>query len=642
LAQGEFVEPVQLQVVCYQLWERLHLAGALAGVQSLITDQSLELVVGQRRLADFVNQALGDYYEQALRGVLRTPGVDVNERELRDWFSNELLTSDGTRGMVFQGSHVTGGLPNPVVQLLADQFLIRAEQRSGGTWYELVHDRFVQPIVDANHSWVAEQTDPVTTATRVWLRSQRDPTRLLKGSLLTDAERYARENPRALGEDERAFLEASAALQATARQAAIRRSFAGLLAFVGLVVLLLMFALWQFQAATVAQDDAKKAQAEALQQREAAQAASLEADRLRRDAVQAQADAQQLRGAAQAATLEASAAKADAELRRVDAEDAQSRAATSRAEAERAQAQADAALADLARVDLGVRAAIVDADKSHAAADAAQATAQAAEAQAEQQRQAAEQARADAVAAQTAAEQARQSAVQAETRAVAAQAQAEQERRAAEEAKAQAATERSYADVYLQKLVEAQAAAQPESTPEAGACASPVELGFGQLWRTENGVRSRLGCPLARQESGIAGTQYFLPNGMMYWWDPEFVIYVLYGQDSGRWERYVLGPDNGESLPYTCPTGTFRPERGFGRFLATHKAVLDRLGNCATAAEEGPKEANNEIGARQFFENGLTVFMPLTRYTQQKRIWVMVDDGSHTAGTYTRHADLTP
>ena len=135
-------------MVCYQLWERLRAAGALSDPQSLITDHSLELVVGQRRLADFVNQALGDYYEQALQAVLSAPGVDVSERELREWCSTKLLTSDGTRGMVFQGGQATGGLPNAVVQLLADQFLIRAEQRSGGTWYELVHDRFVQPIVD--------------------------------------------------------------------------------------------------------------------------------------------------------------------------------------------------------------------------------------------------------------------------------------------------------------------------------------------------------------------------------------------------------------------------------------------------------------------------------------------------------------
>ena len=47
----------------------------------------------------------------------------------------------------------TGGLPNEAVKQLSDQFLLRAESRAGGTWYELSHDRFVEPILKSNEAW---------------------------------------------------------------------------------------------------------------------------------------------------------------------------------------------------------------------------------------------------------------------------------------------------------------------------------------------------------------------------------------------------------------------------------------------------------------------------------------------------------
>ena len=398
-----------------------------------------------------------------------------------------------------------------------------------------------------------------------------------------------------------------------------------------------IFALWQFRAATVAQEGAIRAQAEAQQQRAAAETAALDADQLRKAAVQAQADSQQLRDAAQAATLEATAAKAHSELRRMEAEDAERKAADARAEAEQAQAQADAARSPSWIESIRASGRPSSTPTIHARLPRPRAppppplqtTAEAAQAQAGQQRQAAD--------------EARRAAEQAETRAVVAQTQAEQERKAADEAKAAAANERSNADVYLQKLDEAQLAAKAESTPSAsaGACANSVEYGFGQLWQTENGVRSRSGLP--------AGA-----SGVRHRWHPVLTQRHAVLVGSGVRDLRVLRPGlrslgalrawsgHGRGTDLHVPDRNVSTGARLWPFLAGHKAVLDRLGNCATSSEEGPKQANNDIGARQFFDNGLLVFMPLTPYTGEKRIWALVDDGSHTAGTYVRYADHSP
>ena len=40
-----------------------------------------------------------------------------------------------------------------MIQKLIDAFLVRAEDRRGSTWYELAHDRLIEPVRDANREW---------------------------------------------------------------------------------------------------------------------------------------------------------------------------------------------------------------------------------------------------------------------------------------------------------------------------------------------------------------------------------------------------------------------------------------------------------------------------------------------------------
>ena len=166
---GEFVEPVQLQVVCFQLWQNLQNEPL-----GPITQEDLE------RLGD-VDTALAQFYEVAIHKVNEETGE--SERHLRLWFQEQLITEAQTRGTVFRGPNTTSGLANESVDLLASKhYMLRAEIRAGGTWYELVHDRFIEPIVNANQEWRLRH--PLIQDAEDWEKSGRDPSFLYEGTQL--------------------------------------------------------------------------------------------------------------------------------------------------------------------------------------------------------------------------------------------------------------------------------------------------------------------------------------------------------------------------------------------------------------------------------------------------------------------------
>lgn len=136
--EGQFVEPVQLQVVCQELWEHLPV-----GVKT-ITRAHVE------EFGD-ADQALSAFYEQRIAQASRAAKASV--RRLRRWFERVLITPAGTRGTVYRGKAETGGLKNTAVDNLESSHIIRGEVRAGARWYELTHDRFIGPIRASNASW---------------------------------------------------------------------------------------------------------------------------------------------------------------------------------------------------------------------------------------------------------------------------------------------------------------------------------------------------------------------------------------------------------------------------------------------------------------------------------------------------------
>jgi WD40 repeat protein/cold shock CspA family protein len=248
---GAYVEPVHLQIVCHQLWANLP--------------------QGDRILAEHVqefgdvDQALTDFYENTLERVLAR--TEVSERRLREWFDTRLITPARTRGLVYRGEEQTEGLPNAAVDILANAYIIRAEVRGNDTWYELAHDRLVEPIMAANYSWKERQQNPLTIAAEAWLASDKNRKQLLKGDQLKQAQAQAEANPDELSQLEKEFIGAS--VEAARREAARRQRF--MLAGAGL--LLIVFAVLAASAFFSA--------AEARRQREAALSAQEAAEALR-------------------------------------------------------------------------------------------------------------------------------------------------------------------------------------------------------------------------------------------------------------------------------------------------------------------------------------------------------------------------
>jgi WD40 repeat protein len=268
---GGFVEPIQLQIVCYQLWERLRerlienrLAQEIASTDQPISEEQLA------QLGGFVEQSLSSYYEDGLQHVLQTPGIAISERALRIWFSNVLITPAETRALVYQGQDETAGLPNQAVMLLADLTLIRFTLRAGVRWCELVHDRLVAPILEANRAWNVRNESPLSSACRHWLEAGRNPKLLLIGENLHSAVTYADANRQDISVDELEFLQASKQQAAEQMERQWRTRLAAF-SFIVVLIALSAWALWNWRIA-------HRAEAEATQARDAAQMLRLAAE----------------------------------------------------------------------------------------------------------------------------------------------------------------------------------------------------------------------------------------------------------------------------------------------------------------------------------------------------------------------------
>ena len=132
---GEYIEPVQLQVVCQNLWSQL------PKDTNIITKEYVQDIGN-------VDDALRRFYEQVIGTVVNSG--KIKEKVLRYWFEDKLLTSTGTRSTVFRGHKESGGMPNDIIDELQRKYLIRSEWRSGGQWYELIHDSLIKVIQDSN------------------------------------------------------------------------------------------------------------------------------------------------------------------------------------------------------------------------------------------------------------------------------------------------------------------------------------------------------------------------------------------------------------------------------------------------------------------------------------------------------------
>jgi tetratricopeptide (TPR) repeat protein len=136
---GPNVEPLHLQVVCRNLWERM------APERTVIENSDIETFGN-------VNDALGEYFDTEVQKA--ASGNDRTERKIRDWCGKRLITRGKIRAQVLREAGQSGDLDNRLIERLIDAHLVRGEQRGGATWYELSHDRLAEPVLAANESWL--------------------------------------------------------------------------------------------------------------------------------------------------------------------------------------------------------------------------------------------------------------------------------------------------------------------------------------------------------------------------------------------------------------------------------------------------------------------------------------------------------
>ncbi|MFI5456004.1 MAG: hypothetical protein ACHRXM_11195 [Isosphaerales bacterium] len=204
--RGPFVEPVQLQVVCLWLWEKL--ADAATGTDP---DPGRITLDDLRVLGDVVDDALAGYYTTRVTEVAQQtasgfPTPAQAERAIREWFSYRLISAKGVRQPV---SKEQSGLPDVAVRGLRDAYLVREDRRGSFTWIELAHDRLVAPVTHSNETWFKERLSKFQIRLALWIGQDRPDNLLLSGPDLNEGEHWAFANPDKLDDDGRDLLSRS-------------------------------------------------------------------------------------------------------------------------------------------------------------------------------------------------------------------------------------------------------------------------------------------------------------------------------------------------------------------------------------------------------------------------------------------------
>lgn len=195
---GNYIEPVELQVVCERLWraERENPA-----VISLADVQEHGKVI----------DALAGYYADAVEKAAVESNVPV--RNVRDWFERALIAEGGLRQPVPQGSELEFGVTTECAIRLVDAYLVRVEEQRGTLWYRLAHDRLVEAIIRDNTRWNIDNLSLLQRQALLWDREGRKDRFLLQGDDLVDAELWLQGEHDPLDKIEEELLERSLDLQ---------------------------------------------------------------------------------------------------------------------------------------------------------------------------------------------------------------------------------------------------------------------------------------------------------------------------------------------------------------------------------------------------------------------------------------------
>lgn len=151
---GEFVDPLQLQLVCDTLWRSLNPHKRTILLEDLRQASRLEssesrVLQAEQTVSRFVESVLHNFCEQAVQSAADSTQAHNGNRfppELINLGCLQFITERGTRTPIRQDKDWTGDLPNVIADKLAQYQFLRIEQRHGERWYELAHDTLIQPV----------------------------------------------------------------------------------------------------------------------------------------------------------------------------------------------------------------------------------------------------------------------------------------------------------------------------------------------------------------------------------------------------------------------------------------------------------------------------------------------------------------
>ncbi len=197
-AQGQFVEPVQLQVVCRRLWKE-----TVGPDKRRIMLEDLTNLDADDSGQGGVDAALSGYFDEQVNAAAK--GAAARERVIREWFDSALITPSKLRSQVLRdGDQATAVTPEEIGRLI-NGHVLRSDKRGGREWVEVTHDRLIYPILWSNNKWLGALA-PLLQQSRLWEESGKQDGYLLTGGALAEAERWADANRGELQRRDETFL----------------------------------------------------------------------------------------------------------------------------------------------------------------------------------------------------------------------------------------------------------------------------------------------------------------------------------------------------------------------------------------------------------------------------------------------------
>jgi WD40 repeat protein len=173
---GLYVEPVQLQVVCRRLW-------------TILASDTKQVTLTDVANSGDIDTALSAYYSNAV--AITASETETSERAIREWVNNHLITVQGLRGQVQMAPEASEGLKNDAIWFLEKLRIVRAEKRGGITWFELAHDRLIEPVRNDNERWFNKNLNLFQRQADLWNQQERPDGLLLSGMEYLAAEKWA-------------------------------------------------------------------------------------------------------------------------------------------------------------------------------------------------------------------------------------------------------------------------------------------------------------------------------------------------------------------------------------------------------------------------------------------------------------------